>query len=287
MKLLKLLLLPLLLTAVPFPPSRAPHLPLISGDAFRAYCDYAFDEISPRFDPKKVPSNSTIFVKGDFLGRFFFAIHPKILHPYILVTHNSDETAPGPYVRFLEEDKILAWFGQNMDLVHPKMHPIPIGIANGCWPHGDGSILKTFQHRSLKTHCLYLNFSIGTYPQERQHAYDLLSKAPFSFSVPHKSFQGYLEDLASCEFCASPRGNGMDTHRLWEALYLGTIPIVKHSSLDPLYAEFPVILIDSWQQVSETFLQEKKAALRLQSFSDEKLYMPYWTHLINNYKLNK
>ena len=40
-------------------------------------------------------------------------------------------------------------------------------------------------------------------------------------------------------FWLSPRGNGLDCHRTWEALYLDIIPIVWHSTLDPLYRKPP------------------------------------------------
>jgi hypothetical protein len=45
------------------------------------------------------------------------------------------------------------------------------------------------------------------------------------------------------EIC--PRGNGLDCHRTWEALLLRSIPIVRTSTLDPLYEGFPVVIIST------------------------------------------
>lgn len=38
-------------------------------------------------------------------------------------------------------------------------------------------------------------------------------------------------------------GRGLDTHRTWEALSLGAIPIVMRNSLDPVYRHLPVMVI--------------------------------------------
>ena len=43
-----------------------------------------------------------------------------------------------------------------------------------------------------------------------------------------------------------PRGNGRDSHRAWESLYLGRVIITLHSSADKLWDGLPVVLLDSW-----------------------------------------
>ena len=45
----------------------------------------------------------------------------------------------------------------------------------------------------------------------------------------------YLMTLGSHKFVLSPRGNGLDAHRTWEAMLVGAIPIVRASALNPLY----------------------------------------------------
>lgn len=46
------------------------------------------------------------------------------------------------------------------------------------------------------------------------------------------------------KYAVTPRGNGWDTHRVWEALFLGVIPILTHSPLDPTYEGLPILLVD-------------------------------------------
>lgn len=286
LKMIWFLLLPFFLWSVPYSPTRAPWPPFVSGDGFRAYCDYVFDETDTSLDPRTVKPHSTIFVKGDYLGRFFSQIHPRLPYPYVLVAHNSDEALPGPFSSFLQDDKLLAWFAQNMDdASHPKMHPIPIGIANRYWGHGNGSLIARTQAKHLtKSYLLYLNIAVGTYPQERRLVADLFSRAPFAYRASNQPFEAFLNDVASCKFVASPRGNGLDTHRLWESLYLGSYPIVKTSTLDSLYADLPVLIIQDWHQVTEEFLNQKYQEFNNTSFNLEKLDISYWTKLIDSYR---
>ena len=45
-------------------------------------------------------------------------------------------------------------------------------------------------------------------------------------------------------YVIAPRGGGEDTHRAWEALYLGVVPIVKHSPIDSVFEGLPVHFVD-------------------------------------------
>jgi hypothetical protein len=42
----------------------------------------------------------------------------------------------------------------------------------------------------------------------------------------NKSFPEYIKELSSYKFSLCIRGNGLDTHRFWESLYLGVIPVL-------------------------------------------------------------
>jgi len=283
------LLFPLILFGVPMPSSRPSSYPYISGDTFRSYCDYAYDELTRSLNPAILIPNSTIFLKTDYLDQFCLKIRPRIRVPYILVTHNSDDAAPGIYTDLLDDPNLIAWFGQNYDgYNHPKMHPIPIGLANGHWSHGNSKLLKTIQETPIaKRYLAYMNFAPGTFRSEREPVFSLFAKAPFCYQTSPKPFVNYLQELAAADFSFSPRGNGADTHRLWESLYLNTIPIVHSSSLDSLYGELPVLIVDDWAIVTEELLTQKKEQFAQQSFHREKLYMDYWMRLINASKAFK
>jgi hypothetical protein len=85
-------------------------------------------------------------------------------------------------------------------------------------------------------------------------------------------------------FEASPHGNGLDCFRTWEALALGTIPIVKRSTLDPLFedAKFPVVVVDAWDEITERnlVLWQSRLGGCFGPGLDARLSVGYWADLI-------
>ncbi len=267
---------------------RGSSAPYISGDSFRALANFVFDEESRSLMPTKVRFGDIIFVKIDLLDDFIASYHSRINQPYILITHNGDLPVTDKYKGYLDNDNVIIWFAQNItNFTHPKLKGIPIGIANRCWPHGNVQKLK--EARSLfqncnKEHLLYMNFSIGTYSDERSYVYNLFRQLNGGVYSCSKDFFSYLTDLARTKFVISPRGNGIDTHRTWEALYMGAVPVVKSSSLDPLFKDLPVLIVDDWNIIDESYLEKKWDEFKDREYNYEKLYINYWEKEISKYK---
>lgn len=260
--------------------------PYISGDTFRSFCDYIYDETGCNFRPEKVKNGDKIFVKVDNLPNFFLRMHPRIRSKYILVSHNGDLPVPANFSHILDDPRLIAWFGQNVEnYSHPKLHPIPIGLANLCWAHGNVETVDRSVHSldGIRDILLYVNLNIETNPSVRRPVYDLFANQPYSFTSLSTSFENYLMDLSRSKFVLSPRGNGLDTHRTWEALYLGAIPIVLSSSLDPLFEDLPVLIINSWSEISEEFLLEKYEEMSRKTYRLERLYADYWFDRLSSY----
>ncbi len=65
--------------------------------------------------------------------------------------------------------------------------------------------------------------------------------------LPHKDF---LKMVASYPFIACIHGGGIESSpKAWEALLVGTIPIIQHSTLDDAYERFPVMFVKDWSDV--------------------------------------
>ncbi len=261
---------------------RASSLPYISGDTFRMACDLIIDERQRVFNTDWVKNGSVIFLKANLIPFFFTRIHPYITKRYILVTHNSVQPAPGKFIKYLNDKKIIAWFGQNCDSnAHKKFIPIPVGIANRYWSIGDIKVFDNVRERT-KNHerpwLVYLN-CVNTHP-ERQEVNRLFSSKPWCVNATKKPHPEFLEDLARCKFILCPRGNGLDCHRTWEVLLMGAIPIMKHSTLDPLFAGLPVVLINKWSDVTEDFLEKTYAKIQRTIFATDRMFGGYWLKLI-------
>ena len=175
-------------------------------------------------------------------------------NPFTLITHNSDYnlTNSDPVVqKILESDNLVCWWGQNLCFIHPKMRFLPIGLANTMWDHGK---IENFMGVSTdKTEDIYFNFNSHTNREKREHCYNVLkTQLPF---LPMLPVDQNINRLAQYKWCICPEGNGVDTHRLWEAMYLGCIPIVlKSPFIDTLMhyteGELPIYVIDTWSDLT-------------------------------------
>jgi hypothetical protein len=176
---------------------------------------------------------------------------------FILITHNSDHNLEYDSYQnqILNSPKLIRWYGQNVCFYNPKLQSIPIGLSNSQWSHGN---LQYFENSEYiqdlhlhKTHKVYFQFSLNTNFTTRLTCYEKLkTKYDFLDAVPH---QEYLERISKYEFCICPEGNGVDTHRLWEALYLQSIPIVLNSPFIKMikyHINPPMIILESWDDLS-------------------------------------
>ena len=268
--------------------------PLISGDDFRCLAHFVFDDQGLSFLPSQVFRNGLVFVKAypPLLDYFFRQIHPRIRHPYRLLTHNEDRPMPGEHEGMLEDPKIIHWYSTNISCVHSKVTAIPIGILNlRANADNSGNLLEVMAAALSKQDRTYLNFHIGgenerpEYRKHRQDVYDRFrdcSWVSVSERVPPKK---YLEEIARHRFVISPPGHGPDCYRHWESMYLGSIPVVERSINMDCFADFPMILIDDWSQVTPEFLEHSAKDIEGRSFDRNRLYFGYWKNLLSPYRL--
>ena len=134
--------------------------------------------------------------------------------------------------------------------------------------------------------CL-LCFSLWTHPS-RQECYDLFAGAGAGAGAGSHSFVYNLNDAAvihtrqaaaanpfekvpasvvydktlESRYALCPRGCGVDTHRFYECIYLGCVPIVvrTHTVFDRLYhpvTGFPCLVVERWADVTEELLDAR------------------------------
>jgi len=214
--------------------------PFITGNRLAARCRYVvnYDDLVVNEDV----DNDWWFVQSDFLEHFFRRLEPSS-GSYVLFSHNGDRAVDRSLRRFLRRPRLHAWFAANAALVDPKLHAFPLGIADRKWRHGDGAALLRVQHMGVdKTNLVDASYDVSTFPTVREHCRTETGIAP----PPRREFEEYLHGLASSYFCIAPRGHGPDTHRVWEALYLRTVPVVTRSVLTDQHPDVPMIVLDDW-----------------------------------------
>src|SRR3954454_4777959 len=89
---------------------------------------------------------------------------------YGLITNNGDVEVGAEEIPFVEAsgDKLGHWFCQNLSLDHPKLSPLPIGLANSMWEHGDVDALCAVvaeTRAGRPTQLLHARFDPRTHPE--------------------------------------------------------------------------------------------------------------------------
>lgn len=241
--------------------ARNSSFPYASGDTFRAFADYVFDE-TKRDDVSSVAYGGLIFVKADMISEFFGSPFDSIRQPFVLITHNSDVNAPERLRTHLSNPKILAWYTTNpSEKDHPKLKSLPISVANTRWPQGNlTEITYAFNNQrkpwAERSRLLYVSFSLNTNPAQRKKALEQAKTIENVDIVQGRTtFRTHLENLGNTKFVLSPPGNGLDCHRSWEALLMGAVPIVMASTLDSLFRNTTALILDDWSKLTTALLQ--------------------------------
>lgn len=194
------------------------------------------------FSVKNKTSEIKIFVYTHILQNFqtYILKHLDASLKFVLYLHNSDHPFDLTYKEIINDQRIKHVYAQNIDYpkdCDSKLSLLPIGIANSMWKHGDLVSLYTTMkefYKYKKTKSIYININASTYSYRKNvlDAIQRINSWPLSSSKPYIE---YLKELAQHRFCLCMRGNGLDTHRFWECLYLGVVPVIianKHTNLD-------------------------------------------------------
>jgi hypothetical protein len=231
----------------------------------------------------------------------------------VLATGSADESWPlqslgntpealAVATAFLENPLFVGAFAQNVDMKHPKIASVPIGLdfhtiarpelaEAHAWgaavsvPAQEAELLRLrcalppFSARPLAA---VMNFKLAG-RGIRNHVHGLLSGQPGFEWVDDMKRADMWRSYGSYSFVVSPRGYGNDCHRTWEALALGTAVIVKYDEfLAPLFEDLPVIQVRFWEDVTTERLAQWKADLvaRWHTFRFEKVRAAYWESVV-------
>lgn len=259
---------------------------IISGEKIQQLCDVYLGfpddfEYNPiiKLQSEKCLDLNNINNSYDNPKLIFCYTHrlPILLHKinffrnnFILVSHNSDYNVilNDEIKTILECPKLIKFYCQNLCFFNEKINLLPIGIANSMWPHSilNNPNIYNIVINSHKNNNIFFNFSIETKYFERMICYESL-KNKINW-IKNESPEKYIINLSTYKFCICPEGNGVDTHRLWECLYLKVVPIVINNEFTRILLRYniPLHVINTWNE-----LDILKLDYNLYDFNNENL----------------
>ena len=302
-------------------------------------CDYYYPPYGQRYDEQwkhlnkgcdvyNIKPNSIIY--ADLTWIYTFNSFSIINVPFILVTAENDFSVP--YINsnepnelslsILKNPNLIHWFSVNVDINHPKLSCIPIGLPKHIPIRVDISFmgwnvsskvdyiqsytnnLKSFLpfdsardnilNRDKKL--LYCKMAVENskicnhlFPNIRENAINILKKYDefltcMSCASELIEWSEYIKDLLKYKFCLSLFGKGYDCYRTWESLSCGVIPIVVSSPLDILYDGLPVVIVKNLEDIIPTFLEEQYKIIceNIDTYKWDRLSSSYWINKIKD-----
>lgn len=253
------------------------------------------------------PENTLVCITGyDFLlKQFFERIINHFKRKIILITIESDEFTMRP--EYLSHPLLKHWYTWNKPYEHDKVTAFPIGLNYDRQQVMLEKYLATVKLvNPMERKLMCINCSLTTdksreklhnkVTNEWQSYCDVIENISFIHEYYRKTYiEGVIkisvtdpkcyDILSKYKFILSPRGAGEDCHRTWEALYLDMIPIVLSSSINELYEDLPIVVVDGWDDINEEFLNNKFEEISKKKqnneYKMEKIYLDYWFKQFN------
>jgi len=255
----------------------------IHGDRFAEIADFALTLEYPILTTEIFDRNGVVFCDGHFVRGLFKALQ-KSTRNYILITHNCDLNITEDI--YSEKPACIKhWFAQNVKVKKPDLTPIPIGLEReqcvAARSIGETTYKKFCEGIDApKKKLVYLNINHRTNRVERTPILRKLSWKWWVTRAKSRTHEQYIDDIFQHQFTLSPPGNGEDCHRTWEALYLGSIPVVKRSVMTEYFSQFvPMYLYDSVNDITRIKLNNSYNKLHTNELSNI-LSFSYWKEYI-------
>lgn len=264
--------------------------PFISGDSIASICDYyAFGKngTSP-IDIERLRAAKSIFVAGHRLEELLEQFGDEIC-AFTLVSGNSDENfVKTPHL----PDSVQLFLCQNSAIQgDERVHTLPIGLENMRLGRSGIPGLHKFQNQHLITNRVFIPPMSPT-NSIRKNVMLFAQRNPNHFDVgknylPEKR---YFDLVHRYRYIFACEGNGFENHRIWEALYSGSFPVMLISdwSKSLMEYELPILFVEDIQEINQALLQD--FSNRHQNFNPadcEALWISYWEELVKEGKFRK
>lgn len=165
----------------------------------------------------------TVALYLDHVLLFKDLVLPHLKREIVLVCHNGD-------LEFNDVDICNSMFikkvySQNLNIIHEKARALPIGLRNRMFGQNNIEKISLLRKQPLDKikKKVFICMDFNSHPVRKELKYYLdWNDIPYYSDLEYRD---YLVKMNECEFVLAPQGNGIDTHRFWEAIYLKCIPI--------------------------------------------------------------
>ena len=201
-----------------------------------------------------------------------------------LIIHGSDRTVDHLIIQsLLLCSKCI--YAENCTIKSSNVRQIPLGFCDvntRALPYHNKRPFNSDIFKSKpKTKLCYMNINIyntdepkfSIVKQNRLNCVEKFKDCTWVDKETEKlSFESFIDTLSIYKFAICPVGFGIDTHRFYECVAVGTRPIVISSPLDEMYSVFNPLIVNDWSEVTESLLHRQPEYIP----NYEALQLEYW-----------
>lgn len=284
-----------------------------SGQWGRIYTSFMKDAnitnvefVSKLFEIKKSRNYMTLFIDNIRLYKrhieevsesdrpYIDSLHAKsdLLHlcgnfsdmKFIIFT-NLEDTPIDEYIFDAIPDNVLCISAVNAIAHGGKVIPAPYGLQRRMSPNDRriediGEYMKKLSDNPPGL--LYVSHNESSHKERAEIKEIFIDKPWAKVHEQRVPFSTFLYNLSQSKFMICPRGNAIDCHRNWEVIYMRRVPIMKrHSYLEELYKNYPVLFVDEYADVTEDLLKQNDHLFEeARAINLEHLTLPYFFDMI-------
>lgn len=165
-----------------------------------------------------------------------------------------EDTPLDDYIWDKIPDNVLAIHSANGVIFGGKVHPFPHGIERKMYEgyNHHELLLNAMESNTEPNKLLFVAHRTDT--GNRASIGELFKDKDWA-TVTHLTYEEYLDGIQDHKFVLCPSGNGIESARNWETLYLRRVPIFKdHPYLREMFKDFPALFVNDWNEVTEELL---------------------------------
>ncbi len=230
----------------------------------------------------EIKENDIIFTNTYFIELLFSKIKNLKFKNLRIISSQTDHTINKKLFK-KKPSSVSNWYSTNVGFKHKSLHPIPLGLANR---YANKNLHKKdyllLDQNKNKINKLFVNFEVNTNYFHRNKIKKSILKHNSNVTYKEKiSKEEYLLNLNDHKYVLCPWGNGLDSHRIWEALYTESIPLIPfHFSFNSIF-QSSNFLFEDIKKLNLKKLQEDLKSINL---NNDLLNINYWIEPI---KFNK
>lgn len=228
----------------------------------------------------KLKENDIVYCHTDYVESLFEVLKNFEFSNIKLISSQSDRKV-GKKLFSKKSACISTWYSTNVIFEDINLVPLPLGIAP--YRNTKSAIIKDFEYVDetiVRNKYIYANFSLYTNYFHRFGAMRHALKKLNLKIIDNIEYDLYTKALREYKLTLCPWGNGLDTHRFWEAIYSGSIPVTKRHKMFESFNDLPMILLNSYKEIGSIDNQ-----IKFEDFDLIKLKIDWWIQKIYSNKV--